>query len=301
MFNGDAGLEEMETILCAVDLSPATQVVVAWAHLFARQLNARLHLFHAVHTPSDTLHPTTEFERGGALQQRRESSRRQIEQVMAGVDVPWQAEIAFGEPAEMLQQFCHTQSVDLVIARIKGLRGFKRLLYGTVVERMARMVNCPLLALQPTADATTKLDRIGICCDMTKGSRLLIDYGLRLAHAFKTELYLLHAMETPLAPDLVEPTGAPYEQVQQALRVRLQGELLSMVPEKERDALGVSVHMVPGQAQESIPELAGGLNIDLVLVGVRPHSAIGKWVVGSTTEALLREARSQVLTVPVRS
>ena len=291
----------METILCAVDLSPATRAVVAWAHLFARQLNARLHLFHAVHTPSDSLHPTTEFERGGALQKRRESSRQQIEQIMAGAEIPWQAEIAFGEPAEMIQQFCHNQNIDLVIAGTKGVRGLKRLLYGTVVERMARMVNCPLLALQPTVDESIKLEHIGICCDMTKGSHRLIDYGLRLAQAFEAEVYLLHAMETPLAPGLVEPTDAPYGQVQQTLQVRLQGELLAMVPEKKREAIGVSAHLVPGQAQESIPELAGTLNIDMVLVGVRRHSPIGKWVLGSTTEALLRDARCQVLTVPVRS
>ena len=108
-------------------------------------------------------------------------------------------------------------------------------------------------------------------------------------------------METPLAPGLVEPTDAPYGQVQQTLQVRLQGELLAMVPEEERDAMGVSAHLVPGQAQESIPELAGTLDIDMVLVGVRRHSPIGKWVAGSTTEALLRDARCQVLTVPVRS
>jgi len=54
-----------------------------------------------------------------------------------------------------------------------------------------------------------------------------------------------------------------------------------------------------GNPGEKILECAGAEGIDLIAVGRTPSTAVSKWLVGSTSEALLTSAPSSVLIVPV--
>ena len=72
----------IRTILCMVDLSRATKAVIDWSAHFAQLTGAELRLFHAIHMPSDQLHPTAEFERSGDLQTRRAKNKAAIEQAI---------------------------------------------------------------------------------------------------------------------------------------------------------------------------------------------------------------------------
>jgi nucleotide-binding universal stress UspA family protein len=290
----------MDTIVCAIDCSPADQGVVDRAVMFARRMKAQLWLFHAIHTPSDSLHPNPEFERGGELHRLEKMRRIAIEQLMATVDIPWRCEIVHGEPVESIESFCRMHAIDLVVAGSRGIRGLKRLMYGTVVQRMARTVWCPLLVVPVDANAAAKIDRLGICCDLSDHTRDLVAWGVDLARAFDADVNLLHAMAAPDFPELIEPSGSSYEQAQRTMETHVRERLLAMVS-AARAPGDVSAHLVRGEAKNRIPQLAAALRIDLLLVGVRPHGAFGRWVVGSTTEAVLRKAVCPILAVPVPS
>jgi acetoin utilization deacetylase AcuC-like enzyme/nucleotide-binding universal stress UspA family protein len=293
----------LNTIVCCVDLSPATRWVTSWAAKLAGCTNARLVVFHAVHMPSDALYPTTEFERGGDLERRRRESLADISECMAGIDASWQAELVYGEPVEALLAFCRRASPDLVIAGSHGLKGFKRLMLGNVVERMARLLVCPLMVVRRAIDAGSPLDHIGVCCDLHHSDEPLVRWGLKLAGALNARLALLHAMESPIDPHMADPTQGPYGDVQNLLQSRLEARLRTLVASDGNESNGVretvAVHLVPGSAKDAFFKLSREIPLDLIIVGVRQRSTIGKIIVGSTTEALLRNAPAAVLTIPL--
>jgi nucleotide-binding universal stress UspA family protein len=289
----------MDSVVCTIDLSTADRPVVDWAAMIAQRLEAQLCLFHAIHTPSDSLHPTTEFERGGRLHRLREESHAAMEQLMAAVEAPCRSEIVFGEPVESIEAYCRSRTVALIVAGSHGIKGLKRLMVGTVVARMVRVVSCPMLVVPVKGSAAAGIGRLGICCDLTAQTPQLMAAGAGLARAFNSEVCLLHAMAAPLAPEMAEPQGATYSEVQQTMLSRVQEQLLAMVPYPLYADIAVSTHLVCGEAKEHIAELAADARIDILVVGVRRHSAIGRWVVGSTTEAALRKAVCPVLTVPL--
>ena len=289
----------MDSVVCTIDLSPADRPVVDWAAMIAQRLKAQLCLFHAIHTPSDSLHPTAECERGGKLHRLREECRAAMARLMAGVEAPCCSEIVFGEPVEAIEAYCRNQSVALIVAGSHGIRGFKRLMVGTVVARMARVVPCPMLVVPVKGGRADGIGRLGICCDLTAQTPQLMTAAAGLARAFNSEVCLLHAMAVPLAPESAEPEGATYSEVQQTMMARVQEQLMAMVPFPLYADIAVATHLVRGEAQEHIAELAAEARIDILVVGVRRHSAIGRWVVGSTTEAALRKAACPVLTVPL--
>lgn len=293
----------LNTIVCCVDLSPATRWVTSWAGMLAGHTNARLVVFHAVHIPSDALHPTTEFERGGDLERRRREILAYIADRMGGIGVPWRAELVYGEPVEALLTFCQRTDPDLVIAGSHGLKGVKRLMLGSVVERMARLLGCPLLVVRRPLDPRSPIDHIGVCCDLHHSDDPLVTWGLKLAGALNGRLVLLHAMEAPVDPHLADPTQGPYGDVQTLLQSRLEARLQTLVSshahESNHARETAAVHLVPGPAKDAFLKLSRKISLDLIVVGVRHRSAIGKIVVGSTTETLLRSAPSAVLTVPL--
>jgi nucleotide-binding universal stress UspA family protein len=289
----------MDPIVCAIDFSSADRAVVHWAAMIARRSGAQLWLFHAIHAPSDSLHPTTEFERGGRLRFLHEQRRSAIDRLMACVPVPYRTEMVSGEPVETLARFCRQRPVGMVVAGSRGVRGLKRLMYGTVVERMVREVSCPLLVLHANAQSSVRIERIGICCDLTYRSSQLVARGVELAKTFGAHIDLLHAMAAPPPPDPELKASAPYSQVQQIMEERVKEQLLAMLPAKVGEGVEIGVHSIRGEAMECVAEMAAELPVDLLLVGVRRHSAIGKWVVGSTTEAVLRGGFCPVLTVPL--
>lgn len=291
----------MDCILCSIDLSPDSEPVVAWGAMLARRLSRPLRIFHAIHQPSDPIHPSTEFERGGGLERERTASRKTIEQMMQSVKLPWRAVIVYGDPAEMVQRYCLDNGVTLVVAGNKGVKGVKRLVMGTVIERMARMLPCPLCVIRPMDDASAGIQVMGVSCDANEAAKSLVRYASDLAVSFHADLHLLHAMGAAVDSSIVEPMDGPYGKVQDRLQERLRRQLADMVPEHEGRVGVVMVHLASGQAREKFPVMLEELKTDLLIVGVRPRRTLGLLMSGSTTEALLRNAPCHILVVPERS
>jgi acetoin utilization deacetylase AcuC-like enzyme len=79
----------------------------------------------------------------------------------------------------------------------------------------------------------------------------------------------------------------------------LKHRLLDQLPTKTRARVSCRAHLAAGAAKDLLPRLASDIGVDLTVVGVRQHSMLGKLVLGSSTEALLRKAPCHILTVPV--
>jgi acetoin utilization deacetylase AcuC-like enzyme/nucleotide-binding universal stress UspA family protein len=288
----------MDAILCALDLSPTSKRVVTWAALFASRLDCRLTLFHAIHVPSDPWHSSMESERGAAMLHRRKQIHADMAQWIQSANVSWHSEIVVGDPAEMVAQHCSRHPVRWVVTGSKGFKGVKRLFLGTVVERMARMLPCPMLVIRPDLPANTDVSSIAVCCDRNFSGQRLAEYGSVLADLLNADLHLLHAMGSAADPAFMDPAEAPYGQAQQELQSRIKQHLLAIVPMDLQSRVRVETHLCAGQAQDQLPLMLGDRPQTLLLAGVRRRRLLGQWMTGSTTEALLRRAPCHVLIVP---
>ena len=59
------------------------------------------------------------------------------------------AHVRRGEPAEHIVQLASHLDADLVLVGTHGRRGLKRLLVGSVAERVVRLARCPVLVVRP--------------------------------------------------------------------------------------------------------------------------------------------------------
>lgn len=57
-------------------------------------------------------------------------------------------DIEFGDPGHKIPEYCQRVGADLIITPSHGRTGLKRLLIGSVAERVVRHAHCPVLVLR---------------------------------------------------------------------------------------------------------------------------------------------------------
>lgn len=292
----------IQAIVCTVDFSSFSPLVVRCGTSLARRTGARLYLVHAINEPQDGVHPSVLFERGGDLTRSTEQAKQRLQALIGHAAVTWQAVVRFGDPVEETVDFVSHLPPCLVISASHGVSGLRRLFVGTVVERLTRALRHPMLVVKTTAaPAAGPFD--GFCtvvvgCNRGVGWQRLAALVPLIASGSVVDLHLVHAMEDPSGDNPSASDAVSYSQVQQTHQERLSRRLYEQARRVFPPDLPLTVSVAPGDPEAMVREVAAKWAADLIVVGVRRSAKMGRWIAGSTTEALLRRAPCSVLTIP---
>ena len=291
----------IQAIVCAVDFSPCCSLVCDYGVALARRTGARLYLLHAVHEPQDRLHPSAMFERGGDLTQTMADARQRMTQLMAKAALDWEAMVRFGDPVEQTLAVVDALPPCLVVSCSHGVSGLRRLLIGTVVERLSRTLECPMLVVKPVSDDGGRPEAgfgcVVVSCDGSGHWQRSASLLSLLQPDPTRPVHLVHAMEGPLEMPPDNPTVS-YAQAQQALQERLTRQFNGQAHRFLPGRSNLSTWIAPGEPEALVLKVVREQQADLIVVGVRPSGRMGRLISGSTTEALLRHGPCAVLTVP---
>ncbi len=297
-----------KNLLCAVDFSGHSPEAAKIGVDLSRRFGGRLHIFHAVCTPSSQVYGNPVSERGRAQEKQARHARDEISALMSGLDYPWTPHIAFGDPVEAMMEAADKTGADLVIAAGYGIRGVQRLLHGTVVERMIRTQACAFLMLPPrrarfSEDGGLRISRIVAACGAGGDlSDRVLNGALAYADIFRAELDLLHVMESPNEDDSpAADRPGHYAEAESAMMEKRRRRIMDRIPAEIRDKTGLSILLRSGVPGEALVDCARERGADLILVGVRPRNPWSRILKGSTTETALRNAPCPVLAIPERT
>ena len=250
------------------------------------------------------MYGTASHNRSTAMDEEISRASARIDKLMKNCRAAWRSIIRFGDPVEEVVRFADELNADLVVAASHGISGWRRLLLGTVVERLARYLTRPLLVIRKShfAENTAgfELKHIVVGCDLTENAVTLLENAVLMATSFKAELHLVHAIEAPINTSIMDPTAAPYSEVQNALQQRLTDRLQRLIANCGNHTLTIRPVVLPGLPNEEILAYAATMTADLIMVGVRKRQALEKWLIGSTTEAFLRHAKCPVYAIPLQ-
>jgi nucleotide-binding universal stress UspA family protein len=141
-------------ILCAVDFSPSSRDALEQAADLARRLDAELTLLHVIERPrvagTDIL-PTT--ERADAEQRERERELEAWKQdAERTTGRPVRVALAVGSAPEEILRRAAEGGFDLVVTGTEARRGLRRMLLGSVAERVVRAAPCAVLVARVPPD-----------------------------------------------------------------------------------------------------------------------------------------------------
>ena len=172
----------IQRICVATDFSPTAEHAVHYAAGLADKYGAELHLLHVLQDPEVLVsHPdlTQQNERVKSYlsQLEQQSSHTGLEQGFVVTEVEETPEaikamydtvqkqfddqprdewwerlkiyraVRYGKPVSEIGRYVHVNQIDLLVMGTQGRTGLKRLLMGSVAERVVRACPCPVLTV----------------------------------------------------------------------------------------------------------------------------------------------------------
>lgn len=315
--------------MCSVDFSDFTDTALTYSIALSREFNAKLFLVHVVIEVEPLLKSSEIALDVQALQKSHmDKALEQLTTLVKKADVPYEILIAKGDPADRIRDLALEHRADMVITATHGNSGIKRLLLGSVTEKLIKTIHCPLLVLNTqkfdrpsSSPPDIRLKKIMVGCDFSQDSKLAFDYGLSLAQEFQAELYLTHVVKpsenlelkvsdyidiTPT--DYVKWQSSDYFEMQKRsmdekrekfnrLRKNLEKQLYFMVPEESRNWCTPKTTLLDGEPYKELIIYAQQKKIDMIVLGIRGHTLWEKLMVGSTTDRIIRQSPCPVLAV----
>lgn len=299
---------KMKNILCATDFSDFSNRTIPYGVALAKEFDAKLYICHVIDLSSIAIYG--EFQLNPVDQQNRikKEAHDQLHQMIGEQPVAWEPLIPVGHTADEVSRLVEEKGIDLVIAATRGRSGLKRLILGSVTERLMRVLACPLLIIHSPkrqfvdpVNQKVSLSKILVGCDFSPDSQLAFQHGLSLAQEFQAELHLAHVIEPSVTHDLLKPDNSLSEEIQQGLIDRLTEKLQTMVPEEAQNWCTPETRILEGQPYEELVNYAATYEMDMIVLGVRGHGLVKTLFLGSTTDRVVRQAPCPVLSVSTKA
>jgi nucleotide-binding universal stress UspA family protein len=287
----------LKNILFATDFSPYSNAALPYALAIARQYGAKLYGIHALASEAYCL-ATPDYWPGYVQQEeelQQEAAARLEEQIRG---VPHQVVSVIGDVWDILSRLVGEHDIDLIVVGTHGRTGARKLLMGSVAERIFRQAACPVLTVGPNVpckeNGAGQFRKILFATDFSKESLAALSYAFSLAEEDQSQLALLHVVEQPAA-GIVDVEGLT------ASLVRRLKQLTSAEVESWCDVqclVGFSRQFAP--PAERILEIARERAEDLIVLGVRPtHGAFSTvtHLSHTTAQHIVAHATCPVLTI----
>jgi nucleotide-binding universal stress UspA family protein len=294
----------INTIVCTTDFSDFSNRAIPFGVALAKEFGAKLYLCHVIDLSSVAMYGEG-FSDPLMLESKiTDYAHEHLQDLIGDADIDWESLTSVGHTADEIAHIAKEKAADLVVSATHGRSGLKRLLLGSVTERLMRTLPCPMyivrsLEREPAAPvmAEMKLKRILVGCDFSTDSDLAVQYGFSLAQEFQTELYLAHVLEPTVYKDMLTRAAGASDSDQEGLRDQLTRKLEGMVPKGARQWCIPETLLLAGHPCDELTKYAVVNKMDLIVLGVRGHSVMESLLVGSTTDRVVRQAPCPVLSV----
>ncbi len=295
---------DIKTIVCTTDFSDFSNRAIPFGVALAREFGAKLYLCHVIDLSSVAMYGEG-FSDPLMLESKiTDYAHKHLQDLIGDADIAWESLTSVGHTADEIALIAKEKGADLVVSATHGRSGLKRLILGSVTERLMRTLPCPMYIvrslerdLAAPVMAEMKLKRILVGCDFSADSDLAVQYGISLAQEFQTELHLAHVLEPRVYKDMLTQTAGGGDSGREGLREKLTQKLKSMVPEEARQWCTPETLLLAGHPSDELTKYAVVNDMDLIVLGVRGHSVMESLLVGSTTDRVVRQAPCPVLSV----
>ena len=296
--------EQIRKILCATDFSECSNAAVLLGVALAGEMDAMLYACHVIDVPFAGMYGEANPDPVQLERRSTAYARDYITGLIGDAEVDWESVITIGHTADEIARVAEERDVDLVISGSHGRSGLKRLVLGSVTERLMRILPCPLLAVRGTGLDCVRpsaggrgFSRVLVGCDFSPYSSLAVHYGLSMAQEFQAELHLAHVLEWSKYKDMVASQETVLEAIRRDVRDRMREKLESLVPEEAQHWCTPVTTLLVGRPHEELTKYAVVNDVDLIVMGVRGGGVVETLFVGSNTDRVIRQAPCPVLSV----
>jgi nucleotide-binding universal stress UspA family protein len=269
----------IQTVLFPTDESEAAEAARPVAEAWARRHGATLHELR-VEVASATSDlwpdppPAPDPEADGVVQARRRAPT-------AG---------------DAIRLYAEEVGADLVVMGTHGRTGWTRLALGSTAEHVLRQSPCPVLTVGARADAEAAGPVLAPLA-FESSSDVALETALALAEGAGTRVVAVHVVEPVDMP-------VPYMMALPPVRAtevtaRVEAALARWVGGAAGGAVPVETEVRHGDPARQIAEAAAACGAGLVVQASHGRRGVGRWLLGSVAEGVVRHAPCPVLTLRI--
>ena len=287
----------IKKILLPTDFSEGAIGAGAYARALAHAAGAELHVVYA-----DVLHADS-HSGVSAYPKTPEAARVDLERLTAEAAARDRLEVSVQHvvtrnisAAPAILDYAGDHDVDVIVMGTHGRRGVRRLLLGSVAEEVVRVSRCPVLTVRQQADQppNVEIGSILVPIDFSIHSRNALRHAMALARLFSSRVELLHVVEETLHPAFYGITVQSIYDVHPDIEDRALAQMRALVQDTD---VQVSFEARPGSAASGIAEFAADRGSGLIVMGTHGLTGLDHFIMGSTTERVLRRAACPVFSI----
>jgi nucleotide-binding universal stress UspA family protein len=293
------------SILLPLDGSSFADEALPMAAHLASVNGAHLTLAHVIRPAPDVMFKMPDEDLTWKTQVRVAATDALGEEVLklkaAGVDAT--AEVREGPIVDALMEVAEAQKADLVVLTTHGAGGFRRWWLGSVADALVRRGDLPVLLVRPWDDTEalpSERGRFGtvlVPLDGSPASEKVLEHAKGLKDQ-GARLILVRVVPSPL--EVGSLYGIRTVRLERESH-RAQREEAEAYLQKVASRLGVGddeVRVVEAtSAAEGILEAARIHGADLIALSTQGRSALGRMVIGSVADKVIRGAAIPVLAI----
>ncbi len=265
-----------DRILVPTDFGPASAVAMGFARALHDRFGTPVDVLHACHLDAPPYFSSGQIDMLKRETERATKSAEELLRKEVSLRLGFRADIFIVKepPVDSILQQSERLKTGLTIMGTHGRHGARRLMLGSVAERVLRHSRTPVLAVREAARPGL-FKKIFCPFNFGEAGRAALDYAAAIAEATDALLTIMHAQEPGNGP----PT-------------------CDLVEEPVRRRCRVEEVLIGGDAAKSILEAAGKVEPDLIVMGAEQKPAIMGELFSSTTERVMQAASAPLLIVP---
>lgn len=289
-----------DTILVPTDGSARAEAAVQHALNLATTFGSRVHFLSVV---DDRSYSTTFADVDPVARGQRERSERHATEAVRALatqaterGVTYRTAVEHGVPHQTILSYVDEHDVDLIAMGTHGRTGLDHLLLGSVTERVVRTSDVPVLTARLEPDDAS-YDRILIPTDGSEAAATAIEHGITVAERYDATVYALSVVDLDVLPGGYGDRSV-LPDARRSLEQRAERAVETVAERCERHGLEVVTTMLQGTPHRVIHDYVDETEIDLVAMSTHGRTGLERYLLGSTTERVVRTSDAPVLTVP---
>jgi nucleotide-binding universal stress UspA family protein len=140
-----------------------------------------------------------------------------------------------------------------------------------------------------------RITKVLVPVDFSPPSTIAVNHAVMLARRFRAKLSLLHVIEPSTALMYAFPTES--EAAERKRCERAERMLAAMLSPEDQDDLDLETSVAIGDITSVIESAVRKQQADIVVMGTHGRGLVGRWLIGSVTQSLLRKIDVPILTV----
>jgi nucleotide-binding universal stress UspA family protein len=291
-------------LLIPLDGSKIGEQVLPYARYLAKALALPVELFQAV--DPDALEVLANPEQGRYLDtlltEKRASSGQYLESIARSFgQIPITHSVESGKAEDLIIDKAAASKSTLIVMATHGRSGIQRWHFGSVADKVLHGSTNHLFLVRATdqgkTDGEAPLKKVIVPLDGSPIAEKILPHVVDVGRKMALEVILVRAYALPpaISPD-------EYSGYTQELFDQLEGEATDYLAEKvkqlKQEGLGnVSLVVDLGYGAEEITALARKTADNFVAMCTHGRSGVGRWVLGSVTDRVVRHCGDPVLII----